>query len=465
MPWQKILGRSMLPLTLIKNCADGVKNHTSDCFDIDFNFMNYLRYEGNVSFDKDEWSKFRELIIGKDKEDHSYFFRILQKHRRYAELVLLYSKSLSDINPKNKSEEELKNITQKYFDLLERFIGFIYPTFNVEEILSEKIKDEIEKSEQDISKQLAYIASLTSPIRSNEANREKIELLKLKDLLNKTNEQQKEFLIKNHETKFGWLSFYWFAGKKYTKEDIIKRLEKIDLSNILEEEQKEYHDEIKCSNTIKSLDIKNRKILDTITILRELSYAHTADVELICQSGFFIRPIFEEIAERKNIPIEDLWFLTKEELFEKDISEKIEQRKKGHMALLKDGVFSILTGEDYQKIKKELKEEIKADHAKGMPVQPGIIKGKAKVIAGRKDYHLIEDGDILITSMTTPDAVPLLTKVKAIITDEGGVLCHAAIIARELKIPGIIGTKIGTQIFKTGDLVEVDANKGVVKKL
>ena len=67
--------------------------------------------------------------------------------------------------------------------------------------------------------------------------------------------------------------------------------------------------------------------------------------------------------------------------------------------------------------------------------------------------------------MTTPDFVPAMKKASAFITDEGGITCHAVIIAREMKKPCIIGTKIATQILKDGDLVEVDADNGVVRIL
>ena len=76
-----------------------------------------------------------------------------------------------------------------------------------------------------------------------------------------------------------------------------------------------------------------------------------------------------------------------------------------------------------------------------------------------------QDGAILVTTMTTPEFVPIMKKALAVVTNEGGVLCHAAIVARELKKPCIIGTKIATQILRDGDLVEVDAEKGVVKIL
>jgi pyruvate,water dikinase len=62
--------------------------------------------------------------------------------------------------------------------------------------------------------------------------------------------------------------------------------------------------------------------------------------------------------------------------------------------------------------------------------------------------------------MTSPDFIPILKKVSAIITDEGGITCHAAIVSRELKIPCIVGTKIATKVLKDGDVVEVDAQKG-----
>ena len=70
-----------------------------------------------------------------------------------------------------------------------------------------------------------------------------------------------------------------------------------------------------------------------------------------------------------------------------------------------------------------------------------------------------------MTHMTTPDFVPAMRRAAAIVTDEGGVTCHAAIIARELKKPCVVGTKHATQIFKDGDMVEVDANAGIVRKV
>ncbi|MDP2638639.1 MAG: PEP-utilizing enzyme [Candidatus Azambacteria bacterium] len=87
-----------------------------------------------------------------------------------------------------------------------------------------------------------------------------------------------------------------------------------------------------------------------------------------------------------------------------------------------------------------------------------------KIVLDEKDFSKVKKGDILVTKETNSDFLPVIIKAKALVTDFGGILCHAAIIAREFKIPCIVGTKIATQIIKTGDVIEIDANKGTIKK-
>ncbi len=82
---------------------------------------------------------------------------------------------------------------------------------------------------------------------------------------------------------------------------------------------------------------------------------------------------------------------------------------------------------------------------------------------GHKQIAEFKNGEILVSSMTIPDFLPAMKKAAAIVTNEGGVLCHAAILSRELGIPCIIGTQFATHILRDGDYVEVDANNGVVK--
>jgi len=102
---------------------------------------------------------------------------------------------------------------------------------------------------------------------------------------------------------------------------------------------------------------------------------------------------------------------------------------------------------------------------KGQIAFKGKAQGKVRILKRKNQVSEFKDGEILISPMTTPDFVPAMKRAAAIVTDEGGIVCHAAILARELKKPCVIATKFATKIFKDGDIVEVDANKGIVKKL
>ncbi|MEM3328669.1 MAG: pyruvate, water dikinase [Saccharolobus sp.] len=101
---------------------------------------------------------------------------------------------------------------------------------------------------------------------------------------------------------------------------------------------------------------------------------------------------------------------------------------------------------------------------RGLPAYPGIVYGRAKVILDIKDAKVseIEKGDILVTRMTDPDWVPLMKMAAAIITDEGGMTSHAAIVSRELGIPAVVGTRDATKVIKDNQMITVDAIRGIV---
>lgn len=103
-----------------------------------------------------------------------------------------------------------------------------------------------------------------------------------------------------------------------------------------------------------------------------------------------------------------------------------------------------------------------ADRISGDVASKGKARGIARVITQKADFGNLAEGEVLVTGMTRPEYVPLMKKAAAIVTDEGGITSHAAIVSRELKKPCIIGTRIATRLIQDGDLVEVDAEKGVV---
>lgn len=104
-----------------------------------------------------------------------------------------------------------------------------------------------------------------------------------------------------------------------------------------------------------------------------------------------------------------------------------------------------------------------SEHLRGRSMQPGRVIG---TVVLQKNKRIWPRNAIYVVANTHPAELPYLKKAVAIVTDEGGgILSHAAIVARELKIPCVIGTKVATRVFKDGDVVEVDANRGIVRRL
>ncbi|RLF12711.1 MAG: phosphoenolpyruvate synthase [Thermoprotei archaeon] len=100
---------------------------------------------------------------------------------------------------------------------------------------------------------------------------------------------------------------------------------------------------------------------------------------------------------------------------------------------------------------------------KGLPASPGVAYGVARVAFSPEELaKSFKKGDVLVTKMTNPDWVPFMRMASAIVTDDGGMTCHAAIVSRELGIPAIVGTGKATQLMKTGEDYTVDAKTGVV---
>lgn len=123
--------------------------------------------------------------------------------------------------------------------------------------------------------------------------------------------------------------------------------------------------------------------------------------------------------------------------------------------------YNRLLGEQYKDFKIRT-DKTSADLA-GFTGNGGKAIGNVRIITSHEEN--LHEGDILVCDMTTPAFVPLMQKAQAIITNRGGILCHAAIIARELKIPCIVGTEKATEVLKDGDRVEVDATNGTVRIL
>jgi phosphoenolpyruvate synthase/pyruvate phosphate dikinase len=151
------------------------------------------------------------------------------------------------------------------------------------------------------------------------------------------------------------------------------------------------------------------------------------------------------------------------------VKKYIDERKKNFIIYYNFNEPVVLQGievENYLKEKSFLNLQLyKEDKISGKIAYKGIKTGRVKIIKTSDENHKVENGDVVVSIMTIPSFIPALEKASAFVTDEGGITCHAAIVAREMGKPCIIGTKIATKVLKDGDLVEVDAERGIVKIL
>ncbi|MFH1308258.1 MAG: PEP-utilizing enzyme [archaeon] len=188
---------------------------------------------------------------------------------------------------------------------------------------------------------------------------------------------------------------------------------------------------------------------------------------------FLLGVVLKEISRRFQVKVKDLFFYNNQEIIKifngKKVSHKIlEERSRGYLFYTLKGKPSLITGKKFKKIYKEMLSVKKVNKLIGKTAMKGKASGKVRILLHNKKNILKEvfkfkKGEILVTEMTRPDTILACKKAAAIITDEGGLLSHAAIVSRELGVPCVIGTKIATQLLKDGDLVEVDADKGIVR--
>jgi pyruvate,water dikinase len=106
-----------------------------------------------------------------------------------------------------------------------------------------------------------------------------------------------------------------------------------------------------------------------------------------------------------------------------------------------------------------------ARELKGCAASPGVAEGPARVITSVDQLSAVQSGEILVCPITSPSWAPVFTRIKAAVSDIGGIMCHAAIVSREYGLPAVVGTGFGTKLIKTGNRIRVDGNTGMVTVL
>ncbi|MBI4262177.1 hypothetical protein HY624_01480 [Candidatus Uhrbacteria bacterium] len=190
-------------------------------------------------------------------------------------------------------------------------------------------------------------------------------------------------------------------------------------------------------------------------IAQELVYFRTLRTDILYEFLFLARPILKSVAKKYGIP-----FL---ELRNYAIQDLIAGKPKAYPP----AVCVISYGKEFAILDAPLVDDSlgAVRELKGVIAFKGVVRGIAKIVKVAHEIGKVQEGDIIIAPTTAPSFIFGMKRAAAFVTEEGGITSHAAIVAREMKKPCIIGTKIATRVFKDGDRVEVDAERGIIRRI
>ena len=375
---------------------------------------------------------------------------------------LKFGKRISKISLKNLPNKKLLSLFLEHREKRNRYSVFAWSAFILNNYISDKatkiIDSYIVKYRKKAQKQELY-DSLFAPEK-------KAAVLELQYLVQKKNGKLTAGEFNKLYEKFKWLSCLDIQNKPWTKEEFRQHIKPLASAS-----SKEI---IPFAKIIQQLKFK-RNDLEYLFMAKRFVYIKDARDDFRREGVFYSQSLFNEIGRRMNINLADTTYLQEQEIIDFLSGKKtfdanlIKQRRKGFVIYLDSrNKLVCLQGNSITKALKLFKllgKEEKPTTLSGRVASKGKAKGTVAIIYGVKDLGKVQSGNILVAVTTHPDYVSAMRKAAAIITDEGGITSHAAIVSREFGIPCIVGCKNATKVLKDGNLVEVNAIEGVITKL
>lgn len=447
------------------------------------------------------WQNGKSSYFFKEKELFSTIDKLIKKALIKPEyLYKIFKIGLSRSVKMNNFSKNFKNGLDKkqlleLFDLYKKFDEIFFDFYSYAAILAlmgykddnslyKKMEEILRlKTKKNPEKYADYLNSLTAFPKKLKNNFFEIEVYKLAAEssrlgLHSASEIKKKFKdgISTVLKKYQWLSFDFTDKISWTDSSIAELiLEKIsfDVKKNLDE-LNNYEKRVKKLFKNACLELKLReKEIKIFELVRDIGYYKWARENEFQESIYNLKKLQDEIAKRKKIkPLEARYVLISELERLNGGELKIlagERMKSCFVEIGANGGVKELFGksakEALRKIKfsNQEKTSLKSDKIVGMPARAGFAKGRVKIINFKNEVSKMDKGDVLVSMSTYPELISAMKKASAIVTDVGGIICHAAIVSRELDIPCVVGTKIATQVLKDGDMVEVDADRGIVK--
>ncbi len=418
----------------------------------------------------------------------NYLDIIWQKHTAINKKHFAVLKKFDKINIKKITDKELIGNYQLLAEALNKLLGVSHMvegfTLTNEEKIRNLVFDAVKKMkrEKEFNDIIAKLTALTFASFIGEAHNA-ITIAAIKYSKGRNVDAELKLL----EKKYYWLnngySKTYYLDRKYFMHEV-KELIKKGITKEMENAAKNYSHILLQNKKRKQKLFMELKLNPELVELLEISdfMAKLQDnrkhVTTITLS--YIDNFLAEIGRRFNIKHELVRYLIQAEItldnLKKMNNRLLEERRAKSVFFYtyesqkekepeKRGI--VFTGANADKMIIQLMDEDhgEAKELRGNCASPGKVTATVKVCRGASEIAKVKHGDILVACMTQPEFVPAMKKASAIITDEGGLTSHAAIVCRELGIPCIIGTRKATKVLKDGMKVEVDADKGIVKIL
>lgn len=442
--------------------------------------MTYAKGTTSYCFIKSEFEEQGKKFFARVKERPEIMFKVLKKVELAADSIFAIGKKWQNINFTMLTDRELLKYHKKlfYWDEILWRSGQIQNLLELHNnYLSQYIRGLLEEKFGQ-AKASEYFSVLSTSKYDTMSERQDKDFLKLLIKAKALGEKSGNFssLVNGHAKKYAWMIYGWTGpalNKEYFLDNVMVGLKNIsavpDLENKFIEKKKIFK---KQAEIIKKFSAKDKKLA---LLLRLLLEAKAKRVDAHSLTYFLGDKIRGEIARRKYLSLNQIRVISvadTQKIFSKawDVNKLGEEYNFTIYWYEKKKPVIKLSGKaglrKYQYIASRLpkfENAGKIKEIKGEMAYQGKVRGRVALVLSAADFKKFKPGEILVTRMTDPSYVPIMKIAGGIITDIGGITAHAAIVSRELGVPCIVGTKIATKILRDGDLVEVDANKGVVK--
>jgi phosphohistidine swiveling domain-containing protein len=449
----------------------------------DFNVRNFRQMDGARWFGAQDWNGYENALRQKELEEPGFLLECGKEYESRLNECREFADELAELDFSNESNEGLKKTFQEFLELNKSFFGYAYTYIVLNKFYPDELTRVVSEKVRDLhaqTKALELLCALDKPSETRMEKKELLELaLKIKNGLDLESGLAQEW-VQEHLRKYAHLGLYYFYRRPYDSEAIKQRLRELiatkDLETKLQELVKQEENAEKTRQLLRELEFAPQHVLLVETIKQFAFVANYFD-ETYNYAVCRMLPFLNAVASRLGIGFEQLVEMRATEIIcslekdfvSKEFAQELMERRKDNALVLENGAVRVLTGKELQRYRAlEQREETLLEQTrelKGVSASPGTARGRVVVLNSAEEIHKVRKGDVLVAAATYPALVPAMERACAIVTNEGGLLCHAAIVSRELGIPCVVGTKIATRALKDGDTVEVDAGKGVVKKL